>query len=130
MDLTEIEHRLARAQGPRREGDDRHAGQFLALFDGDHAKVAGSSNWWPERWASTRRYPVTGQTYSRKVDSQVLAVLSGIAQSAHKAATDLRLLQSRKEIEEPFEEDQIGSSAMAYKRNPMRAERICGLARS
>ena len=74
-------------------------------------------------------YAVTGQTYSRKVDAQVLAALSGIAQSAHKAATDLRLLASRKEVEEPFEADQIGSSAMAYKRNPMRGERICGLAR-
>jgi adenylosuccinate lyase len=74
-------------------------------------------------------YPVTGQTYSRKVDAQVLATLSGIAQSAHKAASDLRLLQSWKEIEEPKEDKQIGSSAMAYKRNPMRAERICALAR-
>jgi len=72
---------------------------------------------------------VTGQTYSRKVDSQVLDVLSGIGQSAHKMATDLRLLASRKEMEEPFEADQIGSSAMAYKRNPMRSERACGLAR-
>jgi adenylosuccinate lyase len=74
-------------------------------------------------------YPVTGQTYSRKVDSQILEALGGIAQSAHKAATDLRLLQHRKEIEEPFEEQQVGSSAMAYKRNPMRAERVCSLSR-
>jgi adenylosuccinate lyase len=72
---------------------------------------------------------VTGQTYSRKVDAQIVAALSGIAQSAHKAASDLRLLQGRKELEEPFESSQIGSSAMAYKRNPMRAERICALAR-
>ena len=74
-------------------------------------------------------YAVTGQTYSRKIDAQVLDALSGIAASSHKAATDLRLLAHRKEIEEPFEADQIGSSAMAYKRNPMRSERICGLAR-
>jgi adenylosuccinate lyase len=74
-------------------------------------------------------YAVSGQTYSRKVDSQVLSVLSGVAQSAHKMATDLRLLAHRKEVEEPFEREQIGSSAMAYKRNPMRCERICSLAR-
>ena len=74
-------------------------------------------------------YAITGQTYSRKVDAQVLDTLAGIAASAHKAATDLRILAHRKEIEEPFEKDQIGSSAMAYKRNPMRAERICCLAR-
>jgi adenylosuccinate lyase len=74
-------------------------------------------------------YPVTGQTYSRKVDAQVLSALSGIGQSSHKAATDLRLLAARKELEEPFETEQIGSSAMAYKRNPMRSERICSLAR-
>ena len=74
-------------------------------------------------------YAVTGQTYSRKIDAQVLAVLSGMAQSAHKMATDLRLLAHRKEVEEPFEKEQIGSSAMAYKRNPMRSERICSLAR-
>ena len=81
------------------------------------------------RWASPRATPVTGQTYPRKIDAQVLAVLSGISQSAHKMATDLRLLAHRKEIEEPFEKEQIGSSAMAYKRNPMRCERICSLAR-
>ena len=74
-------------------------------------------------------YPVSGQTYSRKIDSKVLNVLGGIAQSAYKFANDLRLLQNLKEIEEPFEKSQIGSSAMAYKRNPMRSERICGLAR-
>jgi adenylosuccinate lyase len=74
-------------------------------------------------------YVITGQTYSRKVDAQVLDTLSGIAASSHKAATDLRILAHRKEIEEPFENDQIGSSAMAYKRNPMRSERICSLAR-
>ena len=73
--------------------------------------------------------PVSGQTYSRKIDSKVLNVLGGIAQSAYKFANDLRLLQNLKEIEEPFEKSQIGSSAMAYKRNPMRSERICGLAR-
>jgi len=74
-------------------------------------------------------YAVTGQTYSRKVDAQVLSLLGGIGTSAHKAGSDLRILQSRKELEEPFEEKQIGSSAMAYKRNPMRAERMCSLAR-
>ena len=74
-------------------------------------------------------YPVTGQTYSRKVDSQVLDALSGLGQTAHKYGTDLRLLAHRQEIDEPFEAEQVGSSAMAYKRNPMRAERMCGLAR-
>src|SRR5437773_1216076 len=74
-------------------------------------------------------YPVTGQTYSRKVDSQILDALSGVGQSAHKFGTDLRLLAHRREVEEPFEAEQVGSSAMAYKRNPMRAERMCGLAR-
>ena len=92
-------------------------------------RSAGSTNSCAGKMGFAASYPVTGQTYSRKVDAQVLATLCGIAQSAHKAAIDWRLLQSRKEIEEPFEQDQIGSSAMAYKRNPMRAERMCGLAR-
>src|SRR5437588_2704181 len=74
-------------------------------------------------------YPVTGQTYSRKVDSQILDVLSGIGQSAHKFGTDVRLLAHRQEVDEPFEAEQVGSSAMPYKRNPMRSERMCGLAR-
>src|SRR5205823_8086027 len=74
-------------------------------------------------------YPVTGQTYTRKVDSQIVSTLSGICQSAHKYGTDLRLLAHRQELEEPFEAGQVGSSAMAYKRNPMRAERMCSLAR-
>ena len=102
---------------------------FLELFGGDHGKVKRLEEIVARKMGFADVYPVTGQTYSRKVDSQVLAALSGIAQSAHKAATDLRLLASRKEMEEPFEAEQIGSSAMAYKRNPMRSERICGLAR-
>jgi len=101
----------------------------LQLFQGDHAKVRELEQRIARKLGFEGSYPITGQTYSRKVDAQVLDVLSGIAQSAHKLATDVRLLASRKELEEPFEEEQIGSSAMAYKRNPMRSERICGLAR-
>jgi adenylosuccinate lyase len=102
---------------------------FLALFRGDHAKVRELDKLVARKMGFERVYPVTGQTYSRKVDSQIMAVLAGIGQSAHKFGTDLRLLAHRQEVEEPFEKDQIGSSAMAYKRNPMRAERMCGLAR-
>jgi adenylosuccinate lyase len=102
---------------------------FLRLFDGDHAKVRALDQLVAEKMGFENVYPVTGQTYSRKVDAQVLAVLSGIAQSAHKFANDLRLLANLKEMEEPFEKSQIGSSAMAWKRNPMRAERMTGLAR-
>ncbi|MDH5283278.1 MAG: lyase family protein, partial [Gemmatimonadota bacterium] len=102
---------------------------FLELFKGEHAKVRELERKIAERLGIPRVYPVTGQTYSRKGDSQVLDLLSGIAQSAAKMATDLRLLQHEGELLEPFEQEQIGSSAMAYKRNPMRAERICGLAR-
>ena len=129
LDLAELEHRLASLKARGVKGTTGTQASFLELFDGDHAKVRRLEQLVAEKMGFAASYPVTGQTYSRKVDSQVLDALSGIAQSAHKAATDLRLLQSRKEIEEPFEADQIGSSAMAYKRNPMRAERICGLAR-
>jgi adenylosuccinate lyase len=102
---------------------------FLNLFDGDEAKVHRLEQLVAEKVGMTRSYPVSGQTYSRKVDAQVVAVLSGFAQSASKFGYDMRLLQHLREIEEPFEEEQVGSSAMAYKRNPMRAERIDALSR-
>ena len=102
---------------------------FLRLFDGDAAKVDRLEQLVAEKVGMGRSYPVSGQTYSRKIDSQAVNVLSGFAQSASKFAYDMRLLQHLREIEEPFEEEQVGSSAMAYKRNPMRAERIDALAR-
>jgi adenylosuccinate lyase len=129
LDLEEIEHRLAALRFRGVKGTIGTQASFLALFHGDHAKVVELDRRVTAKMGFPGAYPVTGQTYSRKVDAQVLAALSGIAQSCHKAGTDLRLLQSRKELEEPFEEKQIGSSAMAYKRNPMRAERMCALAR-
>ncbi|MFO8014689.1 MAG: adenylosuccinate lyase [Phycisphaerae bacterium] len=104
-------------------------GSFLRLFDGDHAKVERMETMVAQALGFAEVQPVTGQTYTRKVDAQVTSVLAGIAQSAHKFANDLRLLANRKELEEPFETTQVGSSAMAYKRNPMRAERMTGLAR-
>ncbi len=129
QDLTELEHRLSQLKARGVKGTTGTQASFLELFHGDHAKVRKLDELVAKHMGFAASYPVTGQTYSRKVDAQVVDVLAGIAASAHKAATDLRLLQSRKEIEEPFETEQIGSSAMAYKRNPMRAERICGLAR-
>jgi adenylosuccinate lyase len=102
---------------------------FLSLFGGDAAKVNRLEQLVAQKLGFARSYPVSGQTYSRKVDAQVIAALSGFAQSASKFGYDMRLLQHLREIEEPFEEEQVGSSAMAYKRNPMRAERIDGLAR-
>lgn len=102
---------------------------FLDLFDGDHGKVIELNKLVLERLGFDKAIGVSGQTYSRKLDFFVLSVLSGIAQSAHKMATDIRLLANMKEIEEPFGKSQIGSSAMPYKRNPMRSERICSLAR-
>ncbi|MSR56755.1 MAG: adenylosuccinate lyase [Planctomycetaceae bacterium] len=129
LDLEEIEHRLERLRFRGAKGTTGTQASFLQLFEGDHAKVEALDRLVARKMGFDDVFAVTGQTYSRKVDAQVLAVLSGVAQSAHKAATDLRLLQSFKEIEEPFEDKQVGSSAMAYKRNPMRSERICGLAR-
>jgi adenylosuccinate lyase len=129
LDLEEIEHRRATLKFRGVKGTTGTQASFLQLFGGDHGKVEALDQLVTQKMGFAATYAVTGQTYSRKVDAQVLAALSGVGQSAHKAGTDLRLLQSRKEIEEPFEEKQIGSSAMAYKRNPMRAERMCALAR-
>ena len=129
LDLAEIEHRLDSLKAHGSKGTTGTQASFLELFQGDHAKVRKLDELIARKMGFGDSYAVTGQTYPRKVDSQVLAVLAGIAQSAHKMATDLRLLAHRKEIEEPFEKEQVGSSAMAYKRNPMRSERICSLAR-
>jgi adenylosuccinate lyase len=129
LDLSELEHRVAVLKARSVKGTTGTQASFLHLFHGDHGKVRQLEQLIAAKLGFDGSYAVTGQTYTRKVDSQVLDVLSGIAQSAHKMATDLRLLASRKEVEEPFETDQIGSSAMAYKRNPMRSERVCGLAR-
>ncbi len=102
---------------------------FLDLFDGDHEKVKELDRKVVQKMGFERSIPVSGQTYTRKIDFKVLSALSGIAQSAHKMTNDIRLLQHLKEVEEPFEKNQIGSSAMAYKRNPMRSERIASLSR-
>jgi adenylosuccinate lyase len=102
---------------------------FLNLFDGDHGKVRALDKNVARKMGFDEVFPVTGQTYTRKVDSQIASILSGLAQSLHKLANDIRLLQHLKEIEEPFEKGQVGSSAMAYKRNPMRSERLTSLCR-
>ena len=129
LDLAEIEHRINTVKPLGNKGTTGTQASFLKLFDGDHAKVRELEKRFCEKIGFENSFSVTGQTYPRKMDSQVLDCLSGIAQSSHKFATDLRILAHRKEMEEPFEQHQIGSSAMAYKRNPMRSERICSLAR-
>ena len=129
LDLAEIEHRLATLKFRGVKGTTGTQATFSQLFGGDGAKVDRLDALVCEKMEFTESYAVTGQTYPRKVDAQVLACLSGVGQSCHKAGTDLRLLQNRKELEEPQGDKQIGSSAMAYKRNPMRAERMCALAR-
>ena len=129
QDLTDVQHRLASLRARSTQGTTGTQASYLKLFDGDHDKVRELERRVAEKIGFDETYAVTGQTYPRKVDAQIVDTLAGIAASAHKAATDVRLLAHRKEIEEPFETTQVGSSAMAYKRNPMRSERICGLAR-
>lgn len=129
LDLEEVEHRIKTMKLRGVKGTTGTQASFLELFDGDHEKVKALDQMIAKKMGFDDVYSVTGQTYSRKVDAMVLNVLSGIAQSASKFSNDIRLLQHLKEIEEPFEKHQIGSSAMAYKRNPMRSERIAALSR-
>lgn len=129
LDLEELERRRDELPFRGAKGTTGTQASFLALFRGDHAKVKELDRRVAEKMGFSRLVPVTGQTYTRKLDSQVLDALSGLGQSLHKWGTDLRLLANRQEVDEPFEPEQVGSSAMAYKRNPMRAERMCGLAR-
>jgi len=129
LDAEELLHRLDALQFRGVKGTTGTQASFLELFDGDDEKVRELDARVALKMGFARVFPVTGQTYTRKLDAQVLAALSGVAQSAAKLATDVRLLQHEGEILEPFESDQVGSSAMAYKRNPMRAERMTGLAR-
>ena len=129
LDAEELLHRLDTLQFRGVKGTTGTQASFLDLFDGDDEKVRELDTRVALKMGFAKVFPVTGQTYTRKLDAQVLAALAGVAQSAAKLATDLRLLQHEGEMLEPFESDQVGSSAMAYKRNPMRAERITGLAR-
>lgn len=129
MDYEELESRLANLSLLGQKGTTGTQASFMDLFNGDGEKIDQLEQMIAHEMGFERVVPVSGQTYSRKVDAQVLNTLSGIAQSAYKFANDLRILASFKEMEEPFEEHQIGSSAMPYKRNPMRSERICALAR-
>ena len=129
MDLEDVEYQLSKAKLLGSKGTTGTQASFLELFDGDHEKVKELDKKIAEKMGYSSCFAVSGQTYSRKLDSQILSVLCGIAQSAAKFSNDIRLLQHLKEVEEPFEKNQIGSSAMAYKRNPMRSERIASLAR-
>jgi adenylosuccinate lyase len=129
QDLREVEHRLEDLEFRGTKGTTGTQASYLALFDGDHEKVEQLERRIAGSFGFERIAPVTGQTYSRKVDAQVAATLAGIGASVHKFCNDVRLLAHRKELEEPFAAGQVGSSAMAYKRNPMRCERATGLAR-
>ena len=129
MDLKEVEYRVSTLQMLGSKGTTGTQASFVELFEGDDEKIKALEQKIAADFGFDSVVPVSGQTYSRKVDANVLATLSGIAQSCSKFANDLRILQNFKEMEEPFEKNQIGSSAMPYKRNPMRSERICALAR-
>ena len=129
MDLEDLEYVLSTMKLLGSKGTTGTQASFLELFDGDQEKIDKIDPMIAEKMGFSSCYPVSGQTYSRKVDTRVLNILAGIAASAHKMSNDIRLLQHLKEVEEPFEKSQIGSSAMAYKRNPMRSERIASLSR-
>ena len=129
QDLDDLDYVLGSLRLLGSKGTTGTQASFLELFDGDHAKCRKVDQMIAEKMGFDGCYPVSGQTYSRKVDTRVVNVLAGIAASAHKMSNDIRLLQHLKEVEEPFEKSQIGSSAMAYKRNPMRSERIASLSR-
>ncbi len=129
LDMEELDFQAERLRLRGVKGTTGTQASFMALFNGDHERIKDLDRMVTEKLGFKKSFAVTGQTYSRKLDSQVLNVLTQIAESAHKFSNDIRLLQSLKEIEEPFEKNQIGSSAMAYKRNPMRCERIAALSR-
>ncbi len=129
MDLTEIEHRLDTLAFRGVKGTTGTQASYLALFDGNHSKVKQLDKLAAGAFGFKKTCPVTGQTYQRKIDTLIVNTLASIAQSAHKFCNDVRLLANLKEIEEPFEKTQVGSSAMAYKRNPMRCERVTALSR-
>ncbi|MCI8939437.1 MAG: adenylosuccinate lyase [Dorea sp.] len=129
MDLEDLEYVMGTLKLLGSKGTTGTQASFLELFDGDQETIDKIDPMIAKKLGFEACYPVSGQTYSRKVDTRVLNVLAGIAASAHKFSNDIRLLQHLKEVEEPFEKSQIGSSAMAYKRNPMRSERIASLAR-
>ena len=128
MDLEDVDYVLSTMKLLGCKGTTGTQASFLELFNGDHEKISQIDKKIASKMGFDECVPVSGQTYSRKVDTRVLNVLAGIAASAHKFSNDIRLLQHLKEVEEPFEKSQIGSSAMAYKRNPMRSERIASLA--
>jgi adenylosuccinate lyase len=129
LDLEEIEYRIQTTRFRGVKGTTGTQASFLALFNGDHAKVEQLDRMVTGRFGFKESFAVTGQTYPRKVDAQIVSSLAGVAASVHRFANDIRLLAGMKQIEEPFEAEQVGSSAMAYKRNPMRCERATGLAR-